>query len=362
MPTKTTLWLRAEHRASEARSPLTPGDAEQLLNAGIQVVVERSARRCFDDNDYLGLGCQLAEPGSWREAPSGAFILGLKELPDDSSPLPHRHIYFAHAYKQQPGAEALLQRFQHGGGELLDLEYLVDGNGRRLAAFGYWAGYLGAALGLLCWAAQQQHAELAMAPVSPWEDRQALLEHLRQVTASAVGQAPPRCLVIGAAGRCGSGARALLEALALPVTGWDIEETRGGGPFPDILQYDLLVNCVLLQGPMPPFLTLPLVSEASRRLSAISDVSCDPGSPYNPLPLYSECTSFGSPAQRLLEDGLPLDMVAIDNLPSLLPRESSADFSAQLLPALLQLPHFPAAPWQANRNLFLQHCQTLKES
>ena len=30
-----------------------------------------------------------------------------------------------------------------------DLEYLVDGEQRRVAAFGYWAGYAGAALGLL---------------------------------------------------------------------------------------------------------------------------------------------------------------------------------------------------------------------
>ena len=31
----------------------------------------------------------------------------------------------------------------------------------------------------------------------------------------------------------------------------------------------------------------------------------------------------------------PLDLIAIDNLPSLLPREASADFSAALLPQLL---------------------------
>lgn len=361
MPTTPILWLRAEHRASETRSPLTPGDAERLLAAGIQVVVERSPRRCFEDNDYLSLGCQLAEPGSWRQAPDAAFILGLKELPDDGSPLQHRHIYFAHAYRQQPGAGALLRRFARGGGELLDLEYLCDDSGRRLAAFGYWAGYLGAALGLLCRAAQQQQRELAMPPVRPWQDRPALLQHLRQVMTAAPAQTP-RCLVLGAAGRCGSGARALLEALALPATGWDLEETRGGGPFPELLQYDLLVNCVLLQGPLPPFLTMPLVSANPRRLSVISDVSCDPGSPHNPLPLYSACTSFDSPAQRLLGGEPPLDLVAIDNLPALLPRESSADFSAQLVPALLQLPRFETSPWQACRNHFLQNSQDPKDT
>ncbi|MGC5404977.1 hypothetical protein ACPXCX_14490, partial [Streptomyces sp. DT225] len=51
----------------------------------------------------------------------------------------------------------------------------------------------------------------------------------------------------------------------------------------------------------------------------------------------------------------PLDLIAIDNLPSLLPLESSADFSAALLPQLLDFG--VTGPWgrcldrfrQANR-------------
>ena len=50
---------------------------------------------------------------------------------------------FGHAYKGQHSGRALLQRFKAGGGTLYDLEYLVDEDGRRVAAFGYWAGYAG---------------------------------------------------------------------------------------------------------------------------------------------------------------------------------------------------------------------------
>ena len=46
-----------------------------------------------------------------------------------------------------------LRRFRDGGGTLYDLEYLTDENGRRMAAFGYWAGYAGAAVSLKAWAA-----------------------------------------------------------------------------------------------------------------------------------------------------------------------------------------------------------------
>ena len=76
-------------------------------------------------------------------------MVGLKELPVRPAELRHRHVYFGHAYKNQEGAGELLQRFASGGGRLLDAEYLTDDVGRRLASFGYWAGYVGAALSVL---------------------------------------------------------------------------------------------------------------------------------------------------------------------------------------------------------------------
>ena len=72
-----------------------------------------------------------------------------------------RHIMFGHAFKGQHSGKALLQRFQAGGGTLYDLEYLTDATGRRVAAFGYWAGYAGAAVSVIAWLAQQgaKHAD-----------------------------------------------------------------------------------------------------------------------------------------------------------------------------------------------------------
>ena len=94
-------------------------------------------------------GAELVPAGSWTSADPGVVIVGIKELPDDPAALPHRHVFFGHAYKGQQGADELLARFAAGGGELLDLEYLVDERGRRVVAFGYWAGFVGAALGAL---------------------------------------------------------------------------------------------------------------------------------------------------------------------------------------------------------------------
>src|SRR5271170_4199288 len=48
-------------------------------------------------------------------------------------PLKHVHVQFAHCYKQQAGWEKVLGRFARGNGVLLDLEFLTDSNGRRVA-------------------------------------------------------------------------------------------------------------------------------------------------------------------------------------------------------------------------------------
>lgn len=74
------------------------------------------------------------DEGSWvKDAPKDAYILGLKELPEEDFPLEHVHISFAHCYKQQGGWEKVLSRWPRGGGTLLDLEFLTDDAGRRVA-------------------------------------------------------------------------------------------------------------------------------------------------------------------------------------------------------------------------------------
>ncbi len=135
-------------------------------------------------------------------APRDAFILGLKELPQTKDALLHRHIIFRHAYKGQHAGQALLNRFKAGGGLLLDLEYLVDTKNRRVAAFGYWAGYAGAAVALKCWAAQK--CGQICQGLKAYPNNQALLDDLRN-TLSGVKVASPTGLVIGALGRVGTG-------------------------------------------------------------------------------------------------------------------------------------------------------------
>lgn len=328
----THIWLRAEQRDNETRTGLTPDGAKALLDAGARITVEHSPVRVIPDAAYAAAGCTMAPAGSWPGAPSDAIVFGLKELPEDDTPLHHRHIMFGHAYKGQPAGVRLLQRFQAGGGTLLDLEYLVDDTGRRVAAFGYWAGYAGAAVALKCWAAQQ-HDGLA-GPVDAYDSSTHLLSDV-QSDLVATGSHRPTALVIGALGRVGTGAADFCSAMGVPVTKWDLAETAQGGPFPQVLQHGLFFNCILARPGTPVFVPASAI-DAPRRLSVIGDIACDPDSDFSPIKVYDCATSWSEPALRVCPSPL-LDVTAIDNLPSLLPLESSQDFAEQLLPTLLRL-------------------------
>ena len=170
----------------------------------------------------------------------------------------------------------------------------------------------------------------------------------------------PRMIVIGAHGRCGQGARSVADKLGLEVTCWDMEETKIGGPFPEIAEHDIFVNCVFVNNRIPPFLTRENLASDQRKLSVICDVSCDPTSDLNPLPFYSECSDFVKPCMRIIDGEAPLDLIAIDHLPSLLPAESSDDFSSQLLPSLLDIEDDTDGMWGRASDLFTQKTNSIK--
>ncbi|WP_448566326.1 saccharopine dehydrogenase [Thalassotalea ganghwensis] len=345
------FWLRAETKPNEQRAALTPYGAKQMRDLGYMVTIEYCEQRIFPIEAYEQAGCIIAPKGSWINAPQSAYIIGLKELPEANEPLVHQHIYFAHAYKNQQGAAQLLDRFNRGGGTLLDLEYLVDNNHRRVAAFGYWAGFAGAALAVWGWA-NQQGAKLPLAPLNAFENQQELVKQVANALAQC--KVLPRLLVIGAKGRSGKGAKALADLLTLDTIGWDIEETRNGGPFSEINQFDILINCVMINQALPPFVTEASIDSPTRQLSMIADVSCDPYGSYNPIPLYKRCTTFSQPIINLIEQPKPLALIAIDHLPSLLPRESSEDYEQQLLPHLLSIKTDDNHVWQRALDLFEQ--------
>ncbi len=348
----THIWVRAEQRPNEERVGLTPDGAAVLVKAGIRVTVEESSVRAIAIDGYKAAGCEIAPENHWPKAPADAIVFGLKELPEDGSPLTHRHIMFGHAYKGQPAGQVLLKRFKAGKGTLYDLEYLVDASGRRVAAFGYWAGYAGAAVALKCWAAQQRGG--IAGPVTKYPGKAALLVDLNRELS---GMERPRVIVIGALGRVGTGASDLCTAMGVAVTKWDMAETASGSPFPEVLQHEIFLNCILARPGCPVFVPASVKTDP-RKLTVIGDIACDPGSDFSPIKVYDRVTDWQAPALRV-HDAPPLDVTAIDNLPSLLPVESSEDYASQLLPSLLTLGSLDAGVWGRAKAEYDRHTANL---
>jgi saccharopine dehydrogenase (NAD+, L-lysine-forming) len=78
---------------------------------------------------------------------------------------------------------------------------------------------------------------------------------------------------------------------------WDLAETMKGGPFQEILDVDIFVNCIYLASKIPSFVTQEQIVAAGnqRQLSVVVDVSCDTTNPFNPIPIYGINTTFSAP-------------------------------------------------------------------
>lgn len=197
-----------------------------------------------------------------------------------------------------------------------------------------------------------------------------MLAQLRAELADGIAKAgaAPRVLVMGALGRCGHGAVDLFIKAGLPesnILKWDLPETANRpGPYPEIVESDIFVNCIYLSDPIPPFLNKATLASPSRKLAVICDVSCDTTNPNNPIPVYTINTTFTAPTVAVDVEREPqLSVISIDHLPSLLPRESSEAFSNDLLSYLLKLNDWRNDDvWARAEKLFQDKVALLPES
>ena len=235
---KTQLWLRCETKPLEKRTPLTPAAAKKLIEAGLDVAVEEDPKRVFDIEEYQKcafpspemnqiflmkallkppsrVGCEIKTYNSWPNAPLSAIILGLKELPA-SLDLIHTHLYTAHCYKGQAGWKDKLSRFSLGGGTLYDLEYLKGEDGQSVATSGFHAGFVGAAIGLLALAARKEGEAGKLGGLDMYNLEKELVKDVEnKLLESGKKLEDLKVLILGALGKCGSGALELLLNVGL---------------------------------------------------------------------------------------------------------------------------------------------------
>lgn len=123
----------------ERRAPLTPKHVERLIkNKMLDIVVQTSAKRVFTDEEYLKAGARIAD-----NLKDCSLILGVKEMPESFFEQDKTYVFFSHVIKGQPYNMPMLRKMMELGCNLIDYEKIVDEQGRRLIFFGRYAGLAG---------------------------------------------------------------------------------------------------------------------------------------------------------------------------------------------------------------------------
>ena len=340
MPQPPHLWVRHETRQTERRAPITPADGRRLVDAGATVTVERSPQRIFPIEEYAAAGCRVTEPGSWSAAPADDRD---RRAQGASGP----------ADRVAPPARVLRARVQAAGGRPRVARPV---RGRRRRPAGHRVprrrrrspARVLRPLGRLPGRrpgrpAVPRPTRGTPAPVRQGATRRRAGAGQRPGRSAGTRDRRARSLRPGRAGRAvhgghradllGRGARPG-NSTGTPCCGttssstrcWRTNRSRRSSP-------------------------TPTSTARIDRLSLICDVTCDVGSPCNALPIYERVTSWPEPVVRLRGGDRPADLLAIDNLPSLLPLEASMAFSAELTPHLLTLEARPAT-WRRCEEAF----------
>jgi alpha-aminoadipic semialdehyde synthase len=122
----------------ERRAPLVPEHVKELVEKGIEVHVEKSPKRVFKDEEYEAAGARLVDALTEPD-----LILGVKEMPMDFFDFRKTYIFFSHTIKGQSYNMPLLKRMMEKEINLMDYEKVTDDEGRRLIFFGRFAGLAG---------------------------------------------------------------------------------------------------------------------------------------------------------------------------------------------------------------------------
>lgn len=123
----------------ERRAPLTPKHVERLIkNKKLDIVIQSSSKRVFANQEYENAGARIAQT-----LEDCSVIMGVKEIPIDAFENEKTYVIFSHVSKGQPYNMPMLKRMMELNCNLIDYEKVTDEQGKRLIFFGYYAGLAG---------------------------------------------------------------------------------------------------------------------------------------------------------------------------------------------------------------------------
>jgi alanine dehydrogenase len=348
---------------ADQRTPFTPEilhEIQKRVGDSLSICVETSAFRCYTDEEYQEQGIEVVSDLSQADV-----LFGVKEVPIAQLIPEKTYFFFSHTIKKQPRNKALLQAILAKSIRLIDYELLKNPARERVVAFGRWAGVVGAYNAFWTYGKKTGLFELRRA--SACKDLEDLKVELRKVAL------PPIKIIVTGSGRVGKGALEILEILGImevepqdflrndfeePVftclsTADYLRRISDGGyeqahfyanpeayesqfmPFTEVAE--ILIAAAYWDPKAPRLFELEAIRSPNFSISVIADITCDiDGS----IPTTHRASTILAPVYDVDRDTyleLPpfasqdsISVMAIDNLPCELPRESSAEFSRQL--------------------------------
>jgi len=331
------IYLRCEINDNEKRTPIIPSDIPKLIYNGFNVYVESSNNRIYSDIEYLNEGAIITYKPWFHSDFQYALIVGLKEIIELDKLSNHKHLYFAHCYKNQHNSQCILNSFFNSKSIIYDFEYFYNSDKKRLISFGYYAGITGAIITLLHYSLKQNGSQLSK--LSHWKNFYFILMDLLNKKSVfeniSIG-------IVGAYGNCGSGVTFILDRLGLEYDIYDRNSDKS-----NLKSHDILFNCIVLHE-----LSTEIWFDENTVFDKniiISDISCDYSKPNNPINIYSENTTWENPVFQYNDF---VDIIAINNLPSLLPKESSDFFSSKCVELLNCIYKDENLYWKNNELVF----------
>ena len=135
-----TLGIRREDKNKwERRVPLVPKHVKELSeNYDIKTIIQPSKIRAFSEKEFANAGAIINEDLS-----SCPVIFAIKEIPDDFYEPQKTYAFFSHTIKGQKYNMPMLKKMMESECNLIDYEKITDEKGRRLVFFGRFAGLAG---------------------------------------------------------------------------------------------------------------------------------------------------------------------------------------------------------------------------
>ncbi|NOZ48248.1 MAG: alanine dehydrogenase [Chlorobi bacterium] len=331
---------------------------ERFPNA--ELYIQPSNIRCYTDQEYIDAGLTLKEDLSDCDV-----LVGVKEVKPEYLIPNKKYFFFSHTTKKQPYNRGLLKAVMDKGITLIDHESLTDTNHIRLVAFGRWAGLVGAYNGLMAYGKRKNIYDLK--PAYECHDMQELFSVIEKV------KLPPIKILISGGGRVAHGAMETIsqlgikkvnphdflnkdynEAVYCQIDPWHYTKRKDGSAFdlehffnnpheyestfkPFTKVTDMFIACHFWDPKSPVFITKDDMREDDFRIKVIADVSCDVDGPIastirastiaNPIYGYNPITEKEDEPYAKGN----ITVMAVDNLPGELPRDSSVDFGNGLI-------------------------------